>query len=35
MLKSKTCKHFLYNKHKIKHLKVKVKQINNNNKIKN
>ena len=25
MLKSKTYKHFLYNKHKVKHLKVKVK----------
>ena len=25
MLKSKTYKNFLYNKHKVKHLKVKVK----------
>ena len=25
MLKPKTYKHFLYNKHKVKHLKVKVK----------
>ena len=35
MLKSKACKTFLYNKHKIRHLKVKIKANNNNNKIKN
>ena len=38
MLQSKTCKNFLHNKHKIKNLKVKIKENkndNNDNKIKN